>query len=83
LLWFPCHQHEERYPVILFCLVVERLGEGTGPRVWQTLGWSVRLLTLRIVVEDQHRESRAVAGLGLFTHLLVTGRATLPARRHP
>ena len=70
----PVFLHADDYPAILFCFIVELLCEGTDPRIWQTLSRSIRILTLRIVVEDQHRESRAVAGFGVFQHLAVTGR---------
>src|SRR5271166_3764877 len=70
----PVVLHADDDPAILLCLIVERLGEGPDPRVRQTFGGTVGILSLRIIMEHQHRKPRAVAGLGVFQHLAITGR---------
>ena len=40
----------------------------------QSLSGTVRILSLCIVVQYEHRDPRAVARFGVFEHLLVAGR---------
>ena len=54
-------------------LVVERLRERADLRVREPLGRAVGVLPLPVVMQDEHRETRPVAGLGVLQHLPVTG----------
>src|SRR5271157_1004062 len=71
---FPVVLHADDEPAILLRLVVKRLGEGADLGVRQSLSWAVGILALGVVVQNKHRQPRAVAGFGVFEHLLVAGR---------
>ena len=58
----------------LFRFVIQRLGEHADLRVRQSLRRSVGVLTLSVIMQDQQRQPRAIAGLGVFQHLAVAGR---------
>src|SRR5438874_13816614 len=70
----PVVLHADHCPALLLRLVIESLREGADLRVRQTFRRAVGVLAVRIVVQDEHREPRAVAGLGVLQHLLVAGR---------
>ena len=47
---FPIVLHADDDPAILLCLIVERLGEDAHLRVRQTLGGTIGILALRVIV---------------------------------
>src|SRR6184192_2630269 len=69
----PVVLHADHCPAVLLRLVIESLWESADLRVRQTLRRAIGIFALCVVVQDEHRESRAVAGLGVFQHLLVAG----------
>src|SRR5271168_282589 len=70
----PVVLHADDDPALLRGLVAQCLGEGADLGVGQPQRGTVGVLALCIVVQDDHRESRAVAGLRVFQHLPVAGR---------
>src|SRR5439155_10933213 len=70
----PITLHADDCPAVLFGFIVERLCERADLRVGQPLSRTVRILSLCIVVQHEHRQTRTVARLGVFEHLLVAGR---------
>ena len=72
--YFPIILHADDCPAILLRLVVKSLGERADFRVGQPVSGTVRIFAFCIVVQDEHRDPRAVARLGIFEHLLVAGR---------
>src|SRR6516165_8814085 len=64
----PIVLHADDGPAILLRLVVERLRKGAD------LGIGKSLLALRVVVQHEHHQSRAVACPRVLKHLSVTGR---------
>jgi hypothetical protein len=61
---FPCATESVMTPVIVLGLVVGCLGEGSDLRIGQPFGRAVRILALGVVVQDEHRKSRFLSGLG-------------------
>ena len=56
------------------CAIIQRLHERADFGVGQSLSGTVRILSLCIVVQHEHRDPRAVARFGVFEHLLFAGR---------
>src|SRR5262245_13816111 len=70
----PVVLHADDDPALLRGLVVERLREGADLAVRQSLGRAVGVLALRVVVQHEHRQARAIAGPGVLQHLPIAGR---------
>ena len=70
----PILLHADDCPAVLLRLVVERLRERADFRVGKPFSGTVRVLPLCVIVQHEQRKPRAVAGLGIFEHLLVAGR---------
>ncbi len=70
----PIVLHANDCPAVLLRLVIQRLRERADFGVVQSLSGTVRILSLCIVVQHEHRDPRAVARFGVFEHLLVAGR---------
>ena len=73
---FPIILHADDNPTVLLGLVVECLGEGADFGVWQSRSWAVSVFARRIIVEDDHFETRAATGCCVFEHLAVAGGVT-------
>src|SRR5271165_4570094 len=58
----PVVLHADDSPAVLLRLVVQRLGEGADLCIGQSHRRAVGILALRIVVQHDHRQPRAVAG---------------------
>lgn len=70
----PITLHADDDSALFSRLVVQRLGEGADFGVGQAERRAIGVFALCVVVQHQHREPRAVAGLGIFQHLPVAGR---------
>src|SRR5262245_1530424 len=70
----PVGLHADDQPALLLRLVVKCLGEGADPGVRQSLRRAVGVFAYRIVVQENRRQPRATARLGVFEHLAVAGR---------
>ena len=66
--------HANDCPAVLLRLVIQRLRERADFGGGQSLSGTVRILSLCIVVQHEHRDPRAVARFGVFEHLLVAAR---------
>jgi hypothetical protein len=69
----PIVLHADDDPAVLLGLVVECLGECADLCVGKALGGTIGIFALGIVVEHEHFQPQAVAGPGIFQHLLVAG----------
>src|SRR5262245_27607543 len=67
----PVVPHADDRPALLLRLVVERLREGSDLGRGQALRRTIVILPFRVVVQHQHREPRAVAGLRVLEQLPV------------
>src|SRR4030095_2398436 len=76
----PVALHADDHPALLAGLVVQALRERPDLAGPEPLGRAVGVLARGVVVQDEHRQPGAVAGLGVLQHLLVTGRV---AKRGP
>src|SRR5215471_13813709 len=68
----PVLLHADDGPALLPRLVVQRLGERADSAGRQPGGRAVGVLPPRVVVEQEHRQPRAVAGPRVLEHLPVT-----------
>ena len=51
---FPVVLHADDCPALFLRLVVQRLGEGADPGIGEPLGWAIRILALRVVMQHDH-----------------------------
>src|SRR6266700_5372392 len=83
---FPIVLHADDCPAIFLRLVIERLRKRSDFGVGQPMSGAVRILSLCIVVQHEHRNPSAVARFGVFEHLLVAGgiaeRSERPSTDH-
>src|SRR5262249_12199563 len=77
----PVVSHADDGPAVLLFLVIKRLREGADFRIGQSLSRAVRIFPLCVVVQYEHRQSRAITGLGVFEHLSVAGRVAKRSER--
>ena len=71
--YFPILFHADDRPAVLRRLVIERLRERPDFRLRQSLSRAIRIFSLCVVVQHEHRQSRAITGFGVFEHLLIAG----------
>src|SRR5215213_10300675 len=62
----PVILHADDGPTLLLCLVIKRLREGADLGTGQPCDRAVRIFAPRVVVQHEHRESRAAAGCRVF-----------------
>src|SRR5213594_515517 len=70
----PVVLHADDDPSLRGRPVVQRLGKGAHPGGGQPPRGAVRVLALDVVVQQQHREARAVPGFRVLEHLLIADR---------
>src|SRR5215471_6031849 len=79
LSWLECKNllpiifHGDHSPAVLLRLVIKRLRERANLGVWQSLSRSVCVLALGIIMQDDHRQPRAIASFRILEHLPVAG----------
>src|SRR5579863_7779387 len=70
----PVVLHADDDPAVLRRLIVKLRGKTADFGAGQALSRTVGVLSLAIVVQDEHREPDALAGLGILEHLPIAGR---------
>src|SRR5262245_19866422 len=80
---FPIILHADDGPTVLLRLVIKCLRKRADLGVGQFLSRTVRIFSLCVVVQHEHRQARTVARLGVFEHLLVAGRVAKGDVRAP
>src|SRR5262245_7931452 len=80
---FPIIFHADDGPSVLLRLIIKCLRKRADLCVGQFLSGTVRIFSLCVVVQHEHRQARAVASFCIFEHLLVPGRVAKGDVRAP
>src|SRR5215469_15416838 len=77
----PVVLYADHGPPVLLGLIEQLLGERAYLGVGKALSWPIGIFARRIIVDDEHFESRTVTGPGVFQHLLIAGRVAKRGNR--